>query len=129
MVFHIVPEKRHRIFIDRLSLQTLIGVSPEERTSCQRVLVSVALDVVYDQRDKGDRLVNVVDYQDIIDRIRQEIERKTMVHLIETLAERIAKICLTDERVAVVHVQVEKPDILADLKSVGVSVTYSRGSC
>jgi dihydroneopterin aldolase len=44
------------------------------------------------------------------------------VRLVETLAERIAEACLTDRRVHVARVRVEKLDIFADATSAGVEI-------
>jgi dihydroneopterin aldolase len=49
------------------------------------------------------------------------------LHLIETLADRIAELCLADARVVEVAVRVEKLDVFADCVSVGVEIARSRG--
>ena len=48
------------------------------------------------------------------------------VNLVETLAERIADIFLSDPRVDAVRVRVEKLDIFADAESVGVEIERAR---
>ena len=44
------------------------------------------------------------------------------INLVETMAEEIAKFCLSDSRVISVKVRVEKPDIIADAAGVGVEI-------
>ena len=44
------------------------------------------------------------------------------VRLVETLAERIAEACLTDRRVHLARIRVEKLDIFADATSAGVEI-------
>jgi 7,8-dihydroneopterin aldolase/epimerase/oxygenase len=41
---------------------------------------------------------------------------------VETLAERIAALCLSDRRVRVARVRVEKLDVFPDATSVGVEI-------
>ena len=48
------------------------------------------------------------------------------VNLVETLCERIAASCLTDKRVMAARVRVEKPDIIAHARSVGVEIERAR---
>ena len=52
----------------------------------------------------------------------QEIAAEGHVNLIETLAEKIAAMCLEDHRVHSVRVRVEKLDILENAGSVGVEI-------
>lgn len=127
MEFHIVPENVRRIFIRDLSLWGLVGVYDWEREEYQRLVVSVALDVegvVF-----GDSIEEVVDYGVVVERIRGEVGRGH-VHLVETLAERIGRVCLEDIRVSVVHVQVEKLGVCGDdwsVGRVGISLSMGRG--
>ena len=48
------------------------------------------------------------------------------VRLVETLAERIAEACLSDPRVHLARVRVEKLDIFADAASAGVVIERRR---
>ena len=45
------------------------------------------------------------------------------IHLIETLAEKIAARCLQDLRIQVVRVRIEKPDVLPACRSIGIEIT------
>jgi dihydroneopterin aldolase len=46
--------------------------------------------------------------------------------LVETLAERVADLCLSDPRVVVVRVRVEKPDVIVEAGGVGVEIERRR---
>ena len=48
------------------------------------------------------------------------------VHLIETLAERIAQTALSDPRILNVRVRVEKLDVYPDAAAVGVEIERTR---
>jgi len=73
-------------------------------------------------RDEIDR---VVDYAVVADRVRALVAAGH-VRLVETLAERLAEICLEDPRVAAARIRVEKLDVFADAASVGVEVERRR---
>ena len=45
------------------------------------------------------------------------------VNLVETLAERVASLCLEEPEVAAAKVRVEKLDVFADAASVGVEIS------
>ena len=47
---------------------------------------------------------------------------EVITNLVETLAERLAGICLQDPRVRSARVRVEKLDVFADAVSVGVEI-------
>lgn len=123
---------RH-MFLRDMVLTASIGVHPHEHTSPQRVRINVDLAVEDDgalplsRSPVGrDELARVVDYEKLAERVRA-IVGSGHVRLVETLAERIAEICLTDQRVHVARVRVEKLDIFADATSAGVEVERRRG--
>jgi dihydroneopterin aldolase len=123
---------RH-MFLRDMVLTASIGVHPHEHTSPQRVRINVDLGVEDDgalplsRSPVGrDELARVVDYEKLAERVRA-IVGSGHVRLVETLAERIAETCLTDQRVHVARVRVEKLDIFADATSAGVEVERRRG--
>lgn len=119
------PAGRRRVHIDRLELVASVGVFEVEKRYEQRIIVSVALDVVDSYDGLSDRLEDVLDYDAVVRRINA-IAEAGHFHLIETLAERIAAACLEDRRVAVVRVRVDKPDIVPGCRSVGVEIVRRR---
>jgi 7,8-dihydroneopterin aldolase/epimerase/oxygenase len=112
---------RH-VFVRDLVLDANIGVHQHEKTGPQRIRVNVDLAVWEKDVDGiGDRLSNVVCYEQVVSGIRALVE-KGHVNLVETLAEQIAALCLGDGRVRVARVRVEKLDVFADATSVGVEI-------
>lgn len=111
-----------RMFIRDLVLSAFIGVHRHEKAGRQRVRLNVDLDVVEDAGGAaGDRLADVVCYETMANRIRTAT-CSGHVNLVETLAERIAEICLSDPRVARARVRIEKLDIFPDAVSAGVEI-------
>jgi len=114
-----------RVFVRDLILTCAIGIHAHEQDVPQRVRINLELIVRENERNLLDRIENVVDYETIVDGVRA-ITEESHINLVETLAERIADLCLTDRRVARVRVSVEKLDIYAEAQSVGVEVERTR---
>jgi dihydroneopterin aldolase len=110
-----------RVFVRDLVLPSLIGVHRHERDAKQRVRINLDLAVVEDDRPVDDKLSNVLCYETVTARVR-EVVMAGHVNLVETLAERIAAVCLDHQDVASVRVRVEKLDVFADAASVGVEI-------
>lgn len=113
------PGVRH-VFLRDMLLMASIGVYAHEQKSAQRVRVNVDL-AVTDDGAGGDKLDRVVDYERVAKAVRA-IVAAGHIKLVETLAERIAAVCLEDVRVLRARVRVEKLDVFADTGSVGVEV-------
>jgi dihydroneopterin aldolase len=111
---------RH-LFVRDLMLACRIGVHPHEHAAPQRVRVNLDLGVIDQGAPKGDSLAGVVDYAQLVQRVRSSTE-SGHVNLVETLAERLASLCLEDARVRSARVRVEKLDALADVAAVGVEI-------
>ncbi|GAA1909820.1 dihydroneopterin aldolase [Nocardioides marmoribigeumensis] len=118
---------------DRLSVLGLEawghhGVLEHERRDGQVFKVDLTLGVDTRPAARSDLLRDTVDYGTLSTRVKEAIEHDP-VDLIETLAQRIADLCLEDERVAWAHVTVHKPDapIEATFSDVALTITRRRG--
>ncbi len=110
-----------RVFIRNLELAAEIGIHGHEHGKTQPVRLNVDL-MVEDNPVLEDKLDYVVDYGDITKRIRSLVA-SGHVNLAETLAERIAALCLEDPRVKKARVMVEKREALRGAESAGVEIT------
>lgn len=113
--------RMRRVFVRDLVVPCLIGVHRHEQDGRQRVRINLDLDVVEGEEATGDRLANVVCYEEIVAAIRR-ITDSGHINLVETLAERVAEHCLIDRRVRTARVRVEKLDVFADAASVGIEI-------
>jgi dihydroneopterin aldolase len=113
-----------RVFVRDLVLDCLIGVHRHERDGTQRVRINLDLSVRETPAPIDDRLANVLCYEDLIGRVRR-LAAAGHVNLVETLAERVAALCLEAPDVASVAVRVEKLDVFADAASVGIEIVRS----
>jgi dihydroneopterin aldolase len=120
---------RH-VFIRDMVLTASIGIYAHEKIAAQRIRINIDLGVPEpDGAGVGrDELNRVVSYERVANSVRC-IVAAGHVMLVETLAERIAESCLTDARVQVVRVRVEKLDVFADAAAAGVEIERWSASC
>ncbi len=97
-----------KVCVRGLVLPVRIGIWSEEQNITQRVRFGVELSVA-PRPTKKDDLDSVISYDFIIDGIKALVDRGHVL-LTETLAERIAEHCLSDDRAVEVRVVVEKLD-------------------
>jgi dihydroneopterin aldolase len=117
---------RYTVRIRNLVLAMSIGVHEHEKIAPQRVAISVELQLDYPAGGFADALYRkVVCYETLVARIK-EMAAEGHVILVETFAERVADLALTDRRVHSVAVDVEKLDIFDDCDAVGATVEKSR---
>jgi len=114
-----------RILIKDLMLRCILGLSAEERREKQDVLINLILWTDLRPAAKTDSIENAVDYSVLKKRIITLVEG-SQYHLAETLADRIASLCLEQPAVQQVQVTLEKPTALRFAHSVGVEIVRSR---
>jgi dihydroneopterin aldolase len=103
------------------------GVFDFEKRDGQVFKVDLALGLDTRPAARSDDLQDTVDYGSLVAAVKRAIEHDP-VDLIETLAERIADVCLTDNRVEWAEVTVHKPDapIEATFSDVALTIHRSR---
>jgi len=101
------------------------GVLPAERELGQEFRVDVTLFLDTAPAAAADDLTLTVDYGELAQRLTEVVAGEP-VDLIETLAERLARVCLAHERVAEVEVSVHKPAAPIPLPFDDVVVTIRR---
>ncbi len=119
-----IADARQRIrhvFIRDLVVTGLIGIHAHEKAAPQRIRFNLDLAVREGGGGLGDDIANVVCYEQLVAGINEIIDHGH-VGLVETLAERVADMCLGDARVRSARVRVEKLDIFDNAESVGVEI-------
>ena len=119
------PTVMDRILIKDLMLRCVLGLSEEERREKQDVLINLILWTDLRRAAASDSIEDAVDYSALKKRIITLVEG-SQYHLAETLADRIASLCLEQNAVQQVQVTVEKPTALRFAHSVGVEIIRSR---
>lgn len=116
--------KLRHILVRDLEFLCEIGFYRREKGRTQPVRINLDL-AVEDAPVDDHNLATVVDYCALIDRVRA-MAKSGHVNLVETLAERIATLCLEDARVKSVRVRVDKPEAIPDAVSAGVEIERTR---
>jgi dihydroneopterin aldolase/2-amino-4-hydroxy-6-hydroxymethyldihydropteridine diphosphokinase len=98
---------------DRIALRGLVarghhGVLPEERRDGQDFVVDAVVELDVRAAAATDDLARTVHYGELASALA-DVVRGEPVALLETLAERLALVCLADERVLAAEVVVHKP--------------------
>jgi dihydroneopterin aldolase len=103
------------------------GVFDHERRDGQVFTVDVVLGVDTRAAASSDDLKDTIDYGSLVTDVTRAVETDP-VDLIETLAERIANVCLADSRVQWADVTVHKPNapIEATFSDVALTIHRSR---
>ncbi|MDR1647603.1 MAG: dihydroneopterin aldolase [Zoogloeaceae bacterium] len=108
------------IFIEALRLKTWIGIYPREKAMPQTVVLD--LEISHLPLDGAtDDLHATIDYAAVVARLKTELAERHF-NLLETLAEWIAALVLTEFSAAQVRVRIAKLGVLKDVGRVGVQI-------
>ena len=110
------------VIIRDLELTAKIGVYTHERQDSQPIRINLTMTVGLGSMK--DRLEDTVSYDIIVEGVKRLISGGH-INLVETLAERIADLCLKQELVEKVHVRVEKLHAVAEAAGVGAEIIKS----
>ncbi|MFI7596774.1 dihydroneopterin aldolase [Actinoplanes sp. NPDC049681] len=115
---------------DRISLHGLRvrgnhGVFDFERRDGQDFVIDVDLEIDLAEAAASDHVNDTVHYGELAGRLAEVIGGEP-VNLIETLADRLAAVCLEDDRVGAATVTVHKPQAPIPHEFADVAVTLRR---
>ena len=104
------------------------GVFDFERREGQVFVIDMTLGLDTTSAAASDDLQDTVDYGSLVAQVKAAVESDP-VDLIETVAQRIATICVLDRRVEWARVTIHKPDapIDATFRDVALTITRTRG--
>ena len=121
------PAGTDRLAVRGIEARGHHGVFDFERRQGQIFKVDLVLGMDTRPAARSDDLQDTVDYGTLVAAVKEAVETDP-VDLIETLAQRIADVCLTDSRVQWTEVTVHKPDapIEAAFTDVALTITRSR---
>ena len=103
------------------------GVFEHEKREGQPFVVDLTLGLDTRAAAASDDLRDTVDYGSLVMEVKAAVETDP-VDLIETLAERVAGVCLSDDRVGYAKVTIHKPTapIQATFADVALTITRKR---
>ena len=110
-----------------LKLRGRIGVTADERSQDQPLVVSIAARLDTRAASITDDLTATLDYEEVVRQISKIVSSEAY-SLIETLADRIARTILEHQYVEDVWVRVAKPEapLAEEVEEVAVEITRSR---
>ncbi|MGZ5399793.1 MAG: dihydroneopterin aldolase [Nocardioides sp.] len=119
-----------RAFPDQLSIRGIEcfghhGVFDHERRDGQVFVIDLTLALDTRPAAASDDLQDTVDYGSLVAQVKNAVESDP-VDLIETLAQRVARVCLSERRVQWVDVSVHKPGAPIDAVFADVALTIRR---
>lgn len=115
-----------RIVLTGLRARGRHGVYDFERAQGQDFIVDVSLELDLGPAARSDDVRDTVHYGELAQRLVAIVTGEP-VNLIETLAERLADVCLADRRVSAATVTVHKPQAPIPHDFADVAVTLTRG--
>lgn len=119
------PQPTDRITLTGLRVRGHHGVFDFERADGQDFVVDVELEVDTTAAAASDELADTVHYGELAEALAAVIGGEP-VNLLERLADRLCRVCLSDARVAAATVTVHKPQAPIPLSFADVSVTIRR---
>lgn len=114
------------IYIRDLKIECIIGVYDWERRVRQTVILDLDLGADIRRAAQTDAIADTVNYKAVSKRLVEYVG-DSQFQLVETLAERVAEILLTEFQLPWVRVKINKKGALRGANDVGVIIERQRG--
>lgn len=113
------------IFVRELKLEAWIGLYRHEKIAPQTIEIDLEIALPGDAVFASGRVQDTIDYGVAVERIRALLAAERF-GLVESLAERIARLLIDELGAPRVKVSIAKLGILRDAKRVGVTIERTR---
>ena len=112
------------VFIEGLEIEALIGIYEWERRIRQPLVFDI--EMAFDNRIPAatDAIADTLNYKAVSNRIVEYVSQSSF-ELVETLAERVAQIVITEFGVQRVRLKLSKPGAVRGARAVGVMIERS----
>jgi dihydroneopterin aldolase len=114
-----------KVFIENLTVETVIGIFDWEREIRQAVSLDLEMDFDIRAAAASDRIEDTLDYKAVSKRLINFIEQSEF-QLVETLAEQCAAIVLREFPVDRLKLKLSKPGAVRGSSAVGVKLERRR---
>ena len=114
-----------KIFLTALSAEAVIGIFDWEREVRQRVEIDLEMSLDLAAAARNDSIEDTLNYKAVAKRVLEMVEGSRF-QLVETLAEHVARLVLTEFAVEHIRVTVHKPGAIRHSRDVGVIIERSR---
>jgi dihydroneopterin aldolase len=109
------------IYLNGLTVETIIGIFDWERTTKQKVIFDFEMSADVHTAAQTDRIEDTVDYKAMAKRVIQFVEENEFF-LVETLAERVAALVQDEFGVRWLRLKLNKPGAVRYAGDVGVVI-------
>ncbi|SRR5258706_9968486 len=113
------------IFLRGLTTECIIGFIDWERQVKQTVVLDLELPCDCARASERDTVDDTIDYKRVAKRVLAYVAASEL-HLLETLAHRLALVLLDDFKLEWVRVSINKPGAIRHSRDVGVSIERRR---
>lgn len=113
------------ISINKLEIECIIGVLPEERNKAQPIFISIDIFTKFSDAVDKDDLNKTIDYNQVAIRAK-EIAISGKFHLIETLSEHIAKMILSHPKTFKTKITLYKPKAILNAHNASVTIERTK---
>lgn len=114
-----------KIFLKELTTETVIGIFDWEREVKQTIAIDLEMSADIRRAARTDSIKDTLNYKAVAKRLLAFIQ-ESRYQLVETLAEEIARLVLTEFPVEWVKVTLHKPGAIRHSRDVGVMIERSR---
>ncbi len=115
------------IFISDLRVDAVIGVFEWERRISQTLSFDIEMGADIRKAAASDDLKDTINYKAVAKRVISYVQ-ESRVQLVETLAERLAELILTEFNVGWIRLRVNKPGAVRHAQDVGVIIERGQRS-
>jgi dihydroneopterin aldolase len=115
------------IFLRDLRVQTIVGIWDWERKIRQTVSIDLKMGADIRQAASTDNIDDTLNYKLVAKRVQQFVGESEF-QLVETLAEKVAGVILSEFELPWVEVSVSKPGAIRGARDVGVIIYRSKDS-
>jgi dihydroneopterin aldolase len=114
-----------KIFLKELTTETVIGIFDWEREVKQTIAIDLEMSADIRRAAASDSIRDTLNYKAVAKRLLAFVQ-ESRFQLVETLAEEVARVVLTEFPVDWVRVTLHKPGAIRHSKDVGVMIERSR---
>jgi dihydroneopterin aldolase len=113
------------IFLSDLRVKAIVGIWDWERKLRQTVSIDLQMGADIRKAAATDNIEDTLDYKQVAKRVQQFVEDSEF-RLVETLAENIARVALSEFDIPWITVRVNKPGAIRGSRDVGVIIRRER---
>jgi len=121
VAFQQVAYKMDIIFLSDLKIETIIGIYDWERKTKQTIGIDLEMATDIRNAAEHDHIDHTLDYKSVAKRLISFVEASEF-QLVETLAEQITQIVITEFNVPWVRLKLSKPGAIRGAKDVGILI-------